>query len=94
MALSYFSILVTEFLAPYGLHSRHTDFIFAPPQRVHLIHEGRFVGPFVYPLSYKLDMDTLKREYTPDTSRAAAHPLPLLRRALQVLGSVRRQTSI
>ena len=49
-ALSYFSILVTEFLAPYDLHSRHTDFIYAPPQRVHLFHEGRFVGPFVYPL--------------------------------------------
>src|SRR3712207_7244304 len=45
----------TEILAPYDLHSRHTDRIYAPPQRVHLFHEGRLVGPFVYPYEYNLD---------------------------------------
>jgi peptide/nickel transport system permease protein len=65
----YASILIAEFLAPYSLHTRNTDFIFAPPQGVHLFHEGSFVGPFVYGLNYKLDLDTLKREYTDDTSR-------------------------
>ena len=69
LGLSYASILVSEFLAPYDLHSRQTDSIFAPPQRVRLFHEGRFVGPFVYPIDYRLDMDTLKREHTPDRSR-------------------------
>jgi peptide/nickel transport system permease protein len=69
LGLSYFSILIVEFLAPYDLHSRHTDFIFAPPQRVHFIHEGRLIGPFVYPFQYRLDMQTLKREYIPDTTR-------------------------
>ncbi|HEX2257299.1 MAG TPA: ABC transporter permease [Afifellaceae bacterium] len=68
LGLSYFSILITEFLAPYELHSRHTGFIFAPPQAVHLFHEGRLVGPFVYPFDYRLDMDTLQRVYTPDRS--------------------------
>ena len=61
--LSYFSILITEFLAPYELHSRYTDFIYAPPQEIHMFHEGNFVGPFVYALDYTLNMDTLKREY-------------------------------
>ena len=69
LGLSYASILVTEVLAPYDLHSRHTGVIYAPPQRVHLFHEGRFLGPFVYPFDYNLNMDTLKREYTPDTTR-------------------------
>ena len=73
LVVSYLSILVVEFLAPYDMQSRHTDFIFAPPQAVHLFHEGSFVGPFVYPLDFNLDLDTLQREYTPDTSR----PLPL-----------------
>ena len=41
-------ILICEFLAPYNLHTRNVDFIYAPPQRVHLFHEGSFVGPFVY----------------------------------------------
>ncbi len=69
LLLSYGSILITEILAPYNLHSKHIDFIYAPPQRPHLFHEGSFIGPFVYPLKYKLNMDTLKREYTPDTAR-------------------------
>jgi peptide/nickel transport system permease protein len=69
LGLMYGSVLVTEFLAPYDLHSRHTESIFAPPQRPHLFHEGRFVGPFVYPYQYRLDMETLKREYTPDRTR-------------------------
>ena len=72
LGLSYLSILVTEILAPYELHSRHTAFIFAPPQRVHFFHEGRFVGPFVYPFDYRLDMDTLKREYTPNRAEPQA----------------------
>lgn len=62
----YSSILVTEVLSPYNLHSRDTNFIYAPPQRVHLFHEGEFVGPFVYGLDYKLNMVNLKREYTKD----------------------------
>lgn len=69
LLLSYGSILITEILAPYELHSRHTDFIYAPPQQLHLLHEGRFEGPFVYPLSYKLNMETLKREYSSDSSK-------------------------
>ncbi len=63
----YGSILVSEFIAPYDLHSRFTDRIYAPPQRVHLFHEGRFVGPFVYGFHYRLNMDNLKREYRPNT---------------------------
>ena len=73
LLLSYASILVTEFLAPYNLHSKHIDYIYAPPQRPHLFHEGNLIGPFVYPLDYKLNMETLKREYTPDTR----HPKPI-----------------
>jgi len=66
---SYLSIMVTEFLAPYDLHSRHTDFIFAPPQQVHLFHEGEFIGPFVYAQNMQLNMETLKREYSDDKTR-------------------------
>ncbi len=65
----YLSILVTEFLAPYNLHSRNIDFIFAPPQRLHLFHEGSFVGPFVYGFDYKLNMENLRREYTPNPDK-------------------------
>jgi peptide/nickel transport system permease protein len=59
----YVVIAIAEFLAPYNLHTRNVDFIHAPPQRVHLFHEGSFVGPFVYGRDMTLDMDTLKRNY-------------------------------
>lgn len=65
LAVLYISILFCEFLAPYHYQSRHTEHIYAPPQSVHFFHEGRFVGPFVYGQSYSLNMQTLKREYTP-----------------------------
>jgi len=65
----YGSTLVTEILAPYTLHVRHTDFIYASPQRVHLFHEGRFIGPFVYEQKKSLDMRMLRRMYTDDTTQ-------------------------
>lgn len=60
----YFGALFCEFLTPYNLHTRNTDFIYAPPQRIHFFHQDEFVGPFVYGLDYKLNMENLKREYT------------------------------
>ena len=68
LALMYGSILISEMLAPYNLHSRHIEYIYSPPQRLHLFDNGRFVGPFVYGWSYKLNMENLKREYTEDKS--------------------------
>ncbi|MCP9232024.1 ABC transporter permease [Mesorhizobium sp. M0045] len=63
LATLYFGILICEFLAPYDLHTRNMDYIYSPPQRVHLFHNGQFVGPFVYGRQMTLDMDTLKRNY-------------------------------
>ncbi|MHC8509867.1 MAG: ABC transporter permease [Rhodospirillales bacterium] len=69
LAVMYVSILFTEILAPYELSTRNTEFIYAPPQGVHLFHQGEFQGPFVYGLDYTLNMDTLKREYTPNPAK-------------------------
>src|SRR5262252_6512843 len=65
----YLSILVCEFLAPYALDTRNTDFIFAPPQRVRIFHDGRLVAPFVYGYDYRLDMANLDRIYTPNPEK-------------------------
>ena len=69
LALMYASILVSEVLAPYGLQSRHTDHIYAPPQTLHLFDRGKFIGPFVYRQNYRLNMENLRREYTPDPAK-------------------------
>jgi len=73
LALMYGSILIAEFLAPYALPTRHTDYIYSPPQPLHLVHEGEFVGPFVYGWGYQLNMDKLMREYAED--RSQVYPL-------------------
>ncbi len=62
----YLSITVSEFLAPYDYQSRHSDFIYAPPQGIHLFHDGRLIGPYVAGFDYHLDMRDLRRVYTPN----------------------------
>lgn len=69
LAAFYASILVSEILAPYDLHTRDARHIYAPPQQVQLFHEGKFVGPFVYGYSMQLNLQTMKREFKPDESR-------------------------
>ena len=66
LAFMYFSVIISEFLAPYALTTRNTDFIYAPPQTINFFHNGEFQGPFVYGLKYQLNMTNLKREYQED----------------------------
>ncbi|MGI9463484.1 MAG: ABC transporter permease [Aestuariivirgaceae bacterium] len=65
----YASIFISEFLAPYNLTTRNTRYIFAPPQGIHLFHDGKFVGPFVYGLKSKVNLDTMQREYKTNTRK-------------------------
>ncbi|WP_275784481.1 ABC transporter permease [Pararhizobium gei] len=69
LGLLYAAMVIVEFLAPYNLHTRNVDYIHAPPQRIHLFHEGSLVGPFVYGRSMNLEMDTLRRVYTEDKNK-------------------------
>jgi len=69
LAAFYASILISEFIAPYNLHTRDTNHIYAPPQKLHLFHEGRFAGPFVYGYRMQLDLDKLKRVYSDDPAK-------------------------
>ncbi|MFV2033345.1 MAG: ABC transporter permease, partial [Gammaproteobacteria bacterium] len=64
LALNYGSVLFSEIIAPYNLHTRNIDYIYSPPQPVHLFQKGEFIGPFVHGRDYRLDMDILKRIYT------------------------------
>ncbi len=67
LAFMYLTAFISEILAPYGLETRNSKYIYAPPQSVHLFHKGEFVGPFVYDYKSELDLTTLKRIYKPDT---------------------------
>jgi peptide/nickel transport system permease protein len=64
----YGSIPFTEIIATYGLETRNSDYLLAPPQRIHLFHEGRFVGPFVYGYEAKPNLETFRWDYVENTS--------------------------
>ncbi|EIM25560.1 ABC transporter permease [Microvirga lotononidis] len=65
----YLLVPFVEIVAPYNQTKRHGDFLYAPPQAVHLMHEGRFVGPFTYPYTYSFDLESFRRVYTPDRTK-------------------------
>jgi peptide/nickel transport system permease protein len=69
LLLFYLSVLMSEMIAPYNLHTRDAKHILAPPQSIHFFHEGSFVGPFVY--GYELTKDRVMRQriYTPDPEK-------------------------
>ncbi|HEV2189040.1 MAG TPA: ABC transporter permease [Stellaceae bacterium] len=65
----YATTLVSEILAPYGLDTRNTDFIYAPPQHVHIFDENGLTAPYVDGYDYQLDMNNLRRVYTPNPDK-------------------------
>ncbi|WP_156798566.1 ABC transporter permease [Ahrensia sp. R2A130] len=65
----YSTIFISEFLSPWNYQTRHSKHIYVPPQGVHLFHDGEFIGPFVYDLKRKLNLETMTREYTVDESK-------------------------
>jgi peptide/nickel transport system permease protein len=69
LCLFYFVALFCEFFAPHNPRQRARDLSFAPPQRVHLVHEGRLRGPFVYPRIQHFDQELALLTYTEDRSR-------------------------
>ena len=69
LLLMYLSAIFSEFIAPYNLHTRQTEYLYAPPQPIHLFHEGEFIGPFVYGLERYRDMELLKWDYRVNRSK-------------------------
>lgn len=59
LSVMYLSILFAEFLAPYGEASSDRAKPYAPPTRIHMIHQGKFIGPFIYDYKEEFDAQTL-----------------------------------
>ena len=66
--LFYLAVPFAEQIAPYSPNKRHVEYLYAPPQGIHLFHEGRFVGPFVYGMksSLKNGIENLLKYYVPE----------------------------
>ncbi|MDR2848787.1 MAG: ABC transporter permease [Bacteroidales bacterium] len=48
LGIMYFSALFAQFLAPQGLEEYSGSYSNAPPTKLHFVHEGKFIGPFIY----------------------------------------------
>jgi peptide/nickel transport system permease protein len=64
----YLMVPFVEVIAPYNQTKRHGDFLYAPPQPIHLFHEGRLTRPFVYPYKFTFNLETFQRDYVIDRS--------------------------
>ena len=69
----YLMLPVAGFIAPYTPNERSADYLYAPPQSINLWHEGRFIGPYVYPIEATADLVNYRWTYETDKST----PMPL-----------------
>ena len=88
--LLYFVAVFADFFTIANFDQRNAKYVFAPPQALHFIDEdGVFqLIPFVYDLKQELDMDTLQRNYTEDTSKAYHLRLFVEGEAYKLLGII------
>jgi peptide/nickel transport system permease protein len=69
IALIYTLGIFAEFFSPYNLHERHAKFAYATPMRIRIFHEGKLRRPFVYGITQKIDMETLRKTYVNDKTK-------------------------
>ncbi|MEQ6249929.1 ABC transporter permease [Sulfitobacter sp. HNIBRBA3233] len=68
LLLCYLTLPVAGFIAPYAPNERSADYLYHPPQSIHLWHEGDFIGPFVYATTAEADLVNYRWRYTEDAS--------------------------
>ena len=72
----YLIAVCADVIAPYPVTERHGEHPFAPPQRIHVVHEGRLSAPFVYGYSAARDPESRRMIFQTDTSQR--YPIRLL----------------
>ncbi len=66
----YLTAIFAEFLSPYEYTARYSQFLYAPPQPLHFVHEGSFsLRPFVYGYAMTRDPKTLLELYEEDRTQ-------------------------
>src|SRR5690554_7857156 len=73
LTVLYLMTLFAPVIAPYSITRQDSDRAYQPPQQVRIMHEGRLMRPFVYPVSQERDPVTFRRVYQEDTG----NPQPL-----------------
>lgn len=75
IAIFYLVAIFAGFFSANDFDKRHVEFATMPPAKLHFVDEaGNFhLRPFIYMMEQELNMETLAREYTEDTS--VAYPI-------------------
>ncbi|GKX27718.1 peptide ABC transporter permease [Vallitalea longa] len=60
LGILYFGVIFAGFLAPKGLEDFSASYSNAPPSKIHFKHDGKWVGPFVYPNEIAYDEYEMK----------------------------------
>ena len=68
LAILYFGVLFCDFLAPYGMEEFDGIYKNSAPTEIHFMHEGEYVGPFVYKLKKTINREDFSVTLTEDTS--------------------------
>lgn len=61
--------IFAEFFSPYDINWRAVNYIYEPPQRVHIFYHGKLRAPFVYAINVTMNRQTFIKEYTEITSK-------------------------
>lgn len=65
----YLIALFAGFLSPNNIVTQHPDAVYQPPQRAHIVRDGKLTWPFVYQLKKERDPVTFVAKYAEDKSR-------------------------
>lgn len=68
LGIFYFVALFGGFFAPYSLTAYDSSYKDTAPTKIHLFHDGEFVGPFVYKYAQERDPVTYQKIFVEDTS--------------------------
>lgn len=65
----YFVAIFGNFLAPQGTEQYNGKYVNCGPTQLHMFHEGRFIGPFVYGLASERNPETYMLEFVEDETQ-------------------------
>jgi peptide/nickel transport system permease protein len=73
LSILYLTAILGDFVAPYTSQDRFRGFKDAPPTKIHFVDsDGKFRGPFVYPIDKTRDPETRRVQYVEITDQPYA----------------------
>lgn len=63
LGILYLFALFANFIAPSDLVAYDSKSMNVPPSKIHMFHEGEFIGPFVYGVDMERDPVTKRKQY-------------------------------